>query len=249
VPIHLALPVLLSLFVSAAVAGPPERIDRAQGGPPIWISAHAAVDDKGAPHPGALDPGSEAAYRQFIAQQKGRHAVDRCGGLSLFQTDSIASHSEPNATAADLVRHARMIIDGTLGEAVPGFLYGAPGTLYRLHVDHVLRSDDGIPAAGGEVWFFFPYARIPFAGGTLCVDVPKVRPPQTGRRVLLFDYVAPMGPDHNVIAVDASYELVVEEQGGTAEAPASLRTLGSSFDELTAAVTKLVQAGLVNANH
>lgn len=245
---HLALPVLLSFFVSAAIAGPPERIDRAQGGPPIWISAHAAVDDKGEPRSGALDPGSEAAYRQFIAQQKGRHGVDRCGGLSLFQTDSIASHGEPNATAADLVRHARLIVDGTLGEAVPGFLYGAPGTLYRLQLDHVLRSGDGIPASGGEVWFFFPYARIPFAGGTLCVDVPKVRPPQSGRRVLLFDYLAPMGPDHNVIAVDASNELVVEEQGGTAQVPASLRTLGSTFDELNAAVTKLVQAE-ANANH
>jgi hypothetical protein len=180
--------------------------------------------------------------------EKGRHAVDRCGGLSLFQTDSIASHHQPNATATDLFRHARMIVDGNLREAVPGFLYGSPGTLYRLHVDHVLRSDDGIPAAGGEVWFFFPYARIPFAGGTLCVDVPKVRPPQSGRRVLLFGYLAPMGPDHNIIAVNASYELVVEEQGGTAEMPASLRTLGSGFDEVTEAVTKLVQAEVPNAD-
>lgn len=194
---------------------------------------------------------TETGWREELFEERNLGVLRRtarknaAAGREHGEQDQVCSYYLPSKfehfrrtdSLRNLTANASLIVTGGVGDAQQGFLFGRPGTLYRLANIAVLKGE----LKASQVFLFFPYAIINTPDGVIC-GAPSARPaPGEGDEIIAFSIVgAKSVGDVSVLLVNAESELafgtasrvVLPKTWATAELPESARTLTGIEDRV-----------------
>lgn len=208
-------PVLLLLlggFASAAPALPAgqapsiiePKVERTEG-PPLWLSAEAAIDPQTVLDWDELGREDYNPLRREVLKQQS--LLEKSGALKpgdafdptvrpiptaecraeLGASEHLGGDS-PKRNLADLVRYSRAIFRGSVESVDFGFDFGVPSSLLTVKIVEVLQPTPELQ--GGRVYIPHPVARFAIGPYRFC-NFEKGFAPAVGDQILVFDAVGP----------------------------------------------------------
>lgn len=143
---------------------------------------------------------------------------------TLCESSSVVfSPSEaPRNSFAELHRHARDILVGTVADIDQGFVNGRPSSLLAVDVETTLRRS-GEVAASDRLYVVSPYAVFRIGSTTFCRTEPSSPyRPQRGDRLLLLPVSGPID-EHSLLLWPEPEEIIAEKASGELVVAKTLR--------------------------
>ena len=228
-----ALRILMCFAISVAIQADPRGIPlRIPSADPTlgdaWISARAALVPGGNWHD-SMNGAVVEHYRKALNKQRakgadvGRRCTTYFGGMVPGSTITY--------TAAELIEKADAIVIGRVVSQEPGFLIRSPGSLMRLHLDGVIKSSGQIDTSG-ELFVFFPSARIATVDGLVCATpVGMDVEPKIGDRVVVLAVNRSLDAERRLIAVEPRTLVIERANGAIAYMPKAFADVGARSAE------------------
>ncbi|HEX6095583.1 MAG TPA: hypothetical protein VF432_04590 [Thermoanaerobaculia bacterium] len=200
-----------------ASAAIPETITSADGRL-AWISTRHALDESGRLNSALVDSPALRAnaklrrkHRQMQADATA--APEEC--RTFLGTPS--EHFKSTASLQDVAAGAEVIVSGRVVSTGEGFLHNLPGSLLRL-AGSTLKGE-----TTGEIFLFYPYARIRTADGLVCArPVGQYLPPAVGDRLIVFSMTpAFVSEGRTILSADPPREIIHQSATGRRLVPAA----------------------------
>lgn len=170
-------------------------------GPPLWVSARAAMDKKTILKQGLLGEGT--FLDELIEEQRGE--IEREGGRSksletelklrtldqgnctarILLSDHLNDQS-PAQSFRDLLEHSKHILEGTVVASEVGFYRGAPASLLNVKVDRWLRASDEYKEIT-HLYVYHSAAHFMIGPYEFCGHSPGLEP-RAGDKIMVFDF-------------------------------------------------------------
>ncbi|NKB86599.1 MAG: hypothetical protein GKS06_00055 [Acidobacteria bacterium] len=229
------------------------RIDATmEDGAPIWQAAVDVFDSSGAliathiPYSLAThrwEPLTEYIERARTGSLRAEEA--ECFGMTVplpnYQEDV-----HDVSTFGEMVDNAHAIVQGTVGDAVGGFLFGRPGVMLRVEPSDWVRTYAGRGPLQ-ELLVFYPVGQFDLGPARFCMRGSKFPPPpEPGAELLLFLQSDPVSSTDNVVRIlGAGVEIVYSDSAGL-HAPSALHDVPmllrpKSISQLRRQAAKLIR--------
>jgi hypothetical protein len=205
------------LACAQAATAIPETITSSDGRL-AWVSTSHALDESGRLKTDLVDSPTLRANAKLNRKHR------------LAQTDATATpeecrtflgthpqHFKSTASLHDAAAGAELIVSGRVVSIDEGFLHNVPGSLLRL-TGSTIKGE-----TTGEIFLFYPYARIRTTDGLVCArPVGEFLPPAVGDRLIVFSMTPALVVEgRTILSVDPPREIIHQRGVGRRLVPAA----------------------------